>query len=156
MPHGGLNLLGGEGSVQQLQHFLGDVAQGEEHRRECAGAGIVDDLVDDAIQSPCLIEDDLKIGATGINRIGIVEEQGGGRPDADQRISDLMRERLLDAAQARLHLLQRRNVHVESLIHDGPTLLVPDRDSAAEDLPDCAVSMQEAKDRFIGLILFHR
>ena len=59
--------------IQYLGNFLHELCHIEGERHDFAGTGIVDDLIDDTIETFRLLQNDFEIGATPIARICIVE-----------------------------------------------------------------------------------
>ena len=62
-----------KGLIQYLGNFLHELYHIEGERHDFAGTGVVDDLIDDTVETFRLLQNDFEIGASPIARIGIVE-----------------------------------------------------------------------------------
>src|SRR2546425_2181918 len=59
-------------------------------------------------------------------------------------------------AEPGLHLVQGGDVHIESLIHQSPSVRISDGNPLAQHFTYRTILMEEPKDRYVGPALFHR
>ena len=80
------DLFAHEEFIQHLGNFLHELCHIKGERHDFAGTGIVDDLIDDTIETLRLLQNDFEIGASPIARIGIV--RAGERWSSRSRRAD--------------------------------------------------------------------
>src|SRR5437764_980495 len=64
-----------ERQIQQFQHFLDQVVQIEQDRRQLARASVVNDLIRNAIQTPRFPQDDFELRTPGVGLIRLIEQK---------------------------------------------------------------------------------
>src|SRR5688500_2196767 len=104
--------------LKQFEPFVNHVGQTEPGRGEGTRPGIVDNLIDDAIETVNFPKNDLEVRSARIIGSRIVQQESGRGPDSHEWIADFVRDACGELAQCgesfcapqlRLHLIERRN-----------------------------------------------